>query len=178
MIVNCNDVLYNFKKCNAEKQKKETEYKMRYSDIGAIRTWVYLQLEFTTETFLMLPIRWYRYQTWKHRQLPHDHTAVLIDSLTICRKPALYRRLSNRYHAATTVDGYSTNKFFINKKIFYWICICGKVSTTWQPTALNVMDINACRWITQTTNLSNGCHPTRHWTVSNRAQDFQFNLWW
>jgi hypothetical protein len=44
VIVNCNDVLYNFKKMYAQSKLKEADFNQRYSDIACIRSWVYLQL--------------------------------------------------------------------------------------------------------------------------------------
>ena len=43
VILNCNDVLKNFDKMHAEKKLKDAEYNQRYSDIAAIRSFVYLQ---------------------------------------------------------------------------------------------------------------------------------------
>ena len=44
VINSCNDVLSNFDKMLAENKLTQDEYNERYSDIGALRTWVYLQL--------------------------------------------------------------------------------------------------------------------------------------
>jgi len=44
VINSCNDVLSNFDKMLAEKKLTNDEYSERYSDIGALRTWIYLQL--------------------------------------------------------------------------------------------------------------------------------------
>jgi predicted ABC-class ATPase len=44
LILNCNDVLENFQKMKAEKKMTELEFNQRYSDIGALRSFIYLQL--------------------------------------------------------------------------------------------------------------------------------------
>src|SRR5438045_1729438 len=44
VIVKCNDVLDNFKKMIAQSKLKQDEFNQRYSDVAAIRSWVYLQL--------------------------------------------------------------------------------------------------------------------------------------
>lgn len=44
VINSCNDVLHNFNKMLAENKFTRDEYNERYSDIGALRTWIYLQL--------------------------------------------------------------------------------------------------------------------------------------
>lgn len=44
VINSCNDVLDNFDKMLAENKMTQDEYDERYSDIGALRCWVYLQL--------------------------------------------------------------------------------------------------------------------------------------
>src|SRR5450759_4195260 len=44
VILNCNDALKNFDIMRAERKMDEDQYKQRYSDIGALRTWLYLQL--------------------------------------------------------------------------------------------------------------------------------------
>ncbi|MFD2162125.1 RagB/SusD family protein [Paradesertivirga mongoliensis] len=44
IIINCNDVLSNFDKMLADTRLSQADYDIRYSEIGAVRTWVYLQL--------------------------------------------------------------------------------------------------------------------------------------
>ncbi len=44
LINDCNDVLKNFNIMRDQKKFKETEYQQRYSDVGALRSWLYLQL--------------------------------------------------------------------------------------------------------------------------------------
>ncbi|HEV2831529.1 MAG TPA: RagB/SusD family nutrient uptake outer membrane protein, partial [Hanamia sp.] len=44
VILNCNDVLKNFDIMLKDKKFSQDDYNQRYSDVGAIRSWVYLQL--------------------------------------------------------------------------------------------------------------------------------------
>ncbi|MBL7742000.1 MAG: RagB/SusD family protein, partial [Chitinophagaceae bacterium] len=43
LIINCNDALKHFKIMVAEKRMTEDEFQQRYSDIGALRSFLYLQ---------------------------------------------------------------------------------------------------------------------------------------
>jgi tetratricopeptide (TPR) repeat protein len=119
VIVNCNDVLKNFTLMYQQSKIKELEYKQRYSDIGAIRIWVYLQLgihfgEIPYVTNPLVELREIRDQNnYPKLQLPQ-----LIDSLVAFAETLPF---TEDYPAGTTlqtvVDGYSTSKFFINKNI-------------------------------------------------------------
>jgi len=44
VILNCNDVLQGLQKMRDENRITEDQFNQRYSDIGAVRSWVYLQL--------------------------------------------------------------------------------------------------------------------------------------
>lgn len=44
VINDCNDVLKNFNIMREQKKFKEVEYQQRYSDLGALRSWLYLQV--------------------------------------------------------------------------------------------------------------------------------------
>lgn len=120
VIVNCNDVLYNFKKMYADGRLKKDEFSQRYSDIGAIRTWVYLQLgiHYGTIPYVTNPVT--KVADIKNTaNFPMlSLTGGLIDSLTAFAESLPY---TDDYQTGTTllttVDGYSTNKFFINKNI-------------------------------------------------------------
>lgn len=119
VIVNCNDVLYNFKKMYAESKLKETEFQQRYSDVGAIRTWVYLQLgiHYGTIPYVTNPV--VQVSDLKNTaNFPMLSLPVLIDSLTAFAEQLPYTEdYQTGTTLLTTVDGYPTNKFFINKNI-------------------------------------------------------------
>ena len=44
VIINCNDVLFNLDKMVQDTRLSEADYNVRYSEVGAVRTWVFLQL--------------------------------------------------------------------------------------------------------------------------------------
>lgn len=145
VIVNCNDVLDNFTKMYAASKLKEAEFNQRYSDVGAIRSWVYLQLgiHYGTIPYVTNPIL--QVQDLKdNSNFPRLTLPVLIDSLV-----AFTERLPfmNDYPAGTTlqttVDGYNTSKFFINKNIllgdlYLWQGQYDKAAISFRKT----MDIN------------------------------------
>jgi starch-binding outer membrane protein, SusD/RagB family len=119
VIVNCNDVLENFKKMYAASKLKQEEFNQRYSDVGAIRSWVYLQLgiHYGTIPYVTNPITQVNELKFANN-FPMLTLPVLIDSLT-----AFTERLpfTDDYPTGATlqtvVDGYSTSRFFINKNV-------------------------------------------------------------
>ena len=119
VIVNCNDVLANFKKMYAGKKLKEAEFKQRYSDIGAIRSWVYLQLgiHYGKIPYVTNPIV-QASDLKESNNFPVLTLPVLIDSLTAFTESLPF---TEDYPIGTTlqtvVDGYNTQKFFINKNV-------------------------------------------------------------
>jgi starch-binding outer membrane protein, SusD/RagB family len=119
VIVNCNDVLANFKKMYAASKLKDVEFNQRYSDVGAIRSWVYLQLgiHFGTIPYVTNPV--VQLSDLKDdSNFPKLSLPVLIDSLTAFTENLPF---TEDYPVGTTllttVDGYNTQKFFINKNI-------------------------------------------------------------
>lgn len=118
VIINCNDVLMNFDIMLQDKKMSVADYNTRYADVGALRSWLYLQLGI------------------HYGEVPYITDAL--ENIDAIKNPALFPRLSFQnllkelisfteklptlevYPAGTslltTVDGYVTNKFFINKK--------------------------------------------------------------
>jgi starch-binding outer membrane protein, SusD/RagB family len=119
VIVNCNDVLANFKKMYAASKLKDVEFNQRYSDVGAIRSWVYLQLgiHFGTIPYVTNPV--VQLSDLKDdTNFPKLSLPVLIDSLTAFTENLPYTEdYPTGTTLLTTVDGYNTQKFFINKNI-------------------------------------------------------------
>lgn len=119
LILNCNDVLKNFNIMVKESRMSVDEYQKRYSDIGALRCWLYLQLGI-------------HYGNIPYITSPLDNVSdvkainstakisfdVLLDSLINFTEKLPYKE-SYAYPAGTslnvTIDGSSTNKIFINK---------------------------------------------------------------
>ncbi len=117
VIVNCNDVLANFKKMYAESKLKEIEFNHRYSDIAAIRTWVYLQLgiHFGSVPYVTNPVVTVA-DLGNNSNFPTLALPALIDSLTAFAETLPFTEdYPTGTTLRTTVDGYNTQKFFINK---------------------------------------------------------------
>ena len=119
VIINCNDVLYNFKKMYAQSKIKQDEFNQRYSDVGAIRSWVYLQLgiHFGTIPYVTNPV--VQLSDLKDSSnFPNLTLPVLIDSLVSFTEKLPYtENYPTGTTLITTVDGYSTQKFFISKNV-------------------------------------------------------------
>jgi hypothetical protein len=123
VILNCNDALAGFDRMLKDKKLSQEDYDSRYSDIAAVRCWVYLQLAIqygkipyvtdalsTTsdlDNVALMP------------RLPFDQ---VIDQLvrTMESLPTL-SPYPEGTSLVTTVDGYTTNKFFINKRMLLGI---------------------------------------------------------
>jgi starch-binding outer membrane protein, SusD/RagB family len=119
VIINCNDVLSNFKKMYATNKLKDVEFNQRYSDVGAIRSWVYLQLgiHFGTIPYVTNPVVQLS-ELKDDANFPKLSLPVLIDSLTAFTENLPYTEdYPTGTTLLTTVDGYNTQKFFINKNI-------------------------------------------------------------
>ncbi|MBS1511530.1 MAG: RagB/SusD family protein [Bacteroidetes bacterium] len=119
VIVNCNDVLYNFQKMVSASKLKQDEFNQRYSDIASIRSWVYLQLgiHYGRIPYVTKPIAQVS-ELKDTSNFPMLSLPVLIDSLVAFTEQLPF---TDDYPSGTTlqttVDGYTTNKFFINKNV-------------------------------------------------------------
>lgn len=119
VILDCNDVLKNFDQMLAEKKLKQEEYNQRYSDILAIRTWVYLQLGIH---YGSVP-----YVTDALEQVSdlHDQSKfpkikfkeLLTNLITSMEQAPTLEEYPSTASLRTTVDAFPTIKMFINKKI-------------------------------------------------------------
>jgi starch-binding outer membrane protein, SusD/RagB family len=119
LIINCNDVLENFQIMVQDKKMSTAEFNQRYSDIGALRSFLYLQLgihygQVPYVTSYLKDIDAVK----DENNFPKLPFTVLLDSLIRFTEALPYKEL---YPTGTnlniTVDGYSTQKFFVNKKI-------------------------------------------------------------
>lgn len=119
LIINCNDVLEHFQVMKAEKRMTESEFNQRYSDIGTLRSFLYLQLGIH---FGQVP-----YVTNSLKDIdavkdasnfPHLTFNVLLDSLIRFTEALPFKDVyPTGSNLNITVDGYQTEKFYINKKI-------------------------------------------------------------
>lgn len=126
VIINCNDVLANFKIMLQENKLKIDEFNMRYSDIGAIRSWVYLQLgiHFGNIPYVTEPLA--QVSDLKDAaKFPMVPLSKLIDSLVLFTEalpylnayPNNFLSYSTSVSTTTIIDGYPISKFFINKDL-------------------------------------------------------------
>lgn len=119
VIANCNDVLFNFNKMLAEKRMTQDEYNQRYSDIGALRSWLYLQLgiHWGSVVYITEPIANIGdlKDTEKFKRIPFDQ---LLDKTLAFAESLPYK---NPYTIGSSLlnstDGYAMAKIFIVKKL-------------------------------------------------------------
>ncbi|THU36062.1 RagB/SusD family nutrient uptake outer membrane protein [Niastella caeni] len=119
VIINCNDVLYNFDIMISESKLKDIEYRQRYSDVASIRSWVYLQLgiHFGEIPYVTSPLE-EASDLNDMSKFPMVKLEALIDSLvSFTEKLPFTEDYPTGTTLMTTVDGYSTSRFFINKNI-------------------------------------------------------------
>jgi starch-binding outer membrane protein, SusD/RagB family len=119
VIINCNDVLENFQVMVKDKKMTQAEFNQRYADIGALRSFLYLQLgiHFGEVPYVTSSLK--DIDAVKNiSNFPRLPFAVLLDSLIRFTEALPYKEL---YPAGTnlniSVDGYQTQKFYVNKKI-------------------------------------------------------------
>ena len=125
VIQNCNDALYNFDIMLAEKRLKQAEYDHRYSDVGCIRSWVYLQLgiHYGSIPYITEPI-----VTLEDVKNPNKYPRVtfsqLIEKLVDFTEALPFKKpYPEGTNLRTTFDGYSTEYFFVNKE-----CLLGDLN--------------------------------------------------
>ena len=118
LIINCNDVLKNFSIMRRDNKLKEAEFQQRYADIASLRTFLYLQLgihygnvPYVTDALVNVDA------VKDESKFPKLSFTVLLDSLINFTENLVFKE---EYPAGTTlnvtVDGYPTQKWFINKK--------------------------------------------------------------
>lgn len=119
LIINCNDVLEHFQVMVKEKRMTEDQFNQRYSDIGALRTFLYLQLgihfgEIPYVTSSLKDVD----EVKNMSNFPKLSFNTLLDSLINFSERLPFKDV---YPAGTnlsiTVDGYQTQKFYVNKKV-------------------------------------------------------------
>lgn len=117
IIMNCNDALYNFDLMLRDKRLVQTDYNIRYSEIGAVRSWLYLQLgiHYGTVPYITDPLATIQdiQDESKYPRVPFEQ---LVDQLTqftegLPNKDPMPAGTS----LVTTMDSYNTSKMFVNK---------------------------------------------------------------
>ncbi len=123
VILNCNDAMENFKTMLDENKLTVKEFNMRYSDVATVRSWVYLQLgiQYGEIPYVTAPLS--KLSDVENKSL-HSMVTLnqLIDRLIKTMNDLPYMEpYPEGTSLVTSVDGYSTNKFFINKRMFLGI---------------------------------------------------------
>jgi tetratricopeptide (TPR) repeat protein len=180
VIINCNDALKNFTIMYHDNRLKTDEYVQRYSDIGAIRTWVYLQLgiHFGNIPYVTDPLEQVS-DLHDPAKFPMIPLTQLLDSLVkFAETLPFLGNYPNGTNLQTTVDGYPTSKFFINKNIllgdlYLWKGEYNKAATAFK----RVMEINGpvgndALWYNQYKVSNNASNPATSSINYARAQDF------
>jgi hypothetical protein len=118
VIQNCNDALYNFDIMLNTNKLTEDQYNERYSDIAAIRTWLYYQLgvHFGTIPYITKPLA--NVDDLSKLEVNNLNLTDLIPELIRCMEnlPTL-GDYKNSKLITGTIDGLSLAPYFINKKI-------------------------------------------------------------
>ncbi|TXK44308.1 RagB/SusD family nutrient uptake outer membrane protein [Pontibacter qinzhouensis] len=119
VILNCNDVLHNFRKMVKENKITQDQFNYRYSDIVALRSWVYLQLgiHFGSIPYVTNPLANVN-ELKSQAAFPRIEFETLLDSLINFTEKIPHKGV---YPEGTSllvnIDGYNTRKFFINKRL-------------------------------------------------------------
>ncbi|MCX2679823.1 RagB/SusD family nutrient uptake outer membrane protein [Galbibacter sp. EGI 63066] len=124
VINNCNDALENFKIMVEENKMEISEFNERYSDIGTLRSWLYLQLgmHYGEIPYITEPVENIDdvQDISQYPRIPFDQ---LLEELVDYIESLPY---TDPYNTNSTlvidVDGYNTAKFFINKN-----CLLGDI---------------------------------------------------
>ena len=125
LINNCNDALKNFQLMRQSTKLSEQDFMQRYSDIGSMRSFLYLQLgihygevPYVTEALQNID------EVKDPSRFPRLPLNVLLDSLISFTEALPYKEIyTANVNTGTgtslniTLDGYPTEKFFINKKV-------------------------------------------------------------
>jgi hypothetical protein len=124
VIMNCNDALKNFDAMLKDKRMNTDDYVLRYSAVGAIRSWIYLQvgIQYGDIPYITDPLE--SLDAIKDvSEFPRITFDELLTNLITFTEGLPYKQ---PFPAGTSllmnVDGYSTEKFFVNIK-----CLLGEL---------------------------------------------------
>jgi len=119
VIANCNDALANFKIMVAAHKMTVDQFNQRYSDIGALRSWLYLQvgIQYGTIPYVTVPIVNIN-DLSDATKYPRISLLPLVDSLVkFTESLPSHMPYPTGSTLLTTFDTYSTAKIFIDKNI-------------------------------------------------------------
>lgn len=127
IIMNCNDALYHFDIMLKQNKMRPDEYTQRYTDVGAVRCWAYLQLgiQFGSVPYITDPLSTID-DLKDSKKYPKISFDALLKNLIAFMSASTDRWQTNYYGYSstntatlsspnTTVDGYPLNLAFINK---------------------------------------------------------------
>jgi hypothetical protein len=117
VINNCNDALQNFQIMLTEHKMTVDQFNQRYSDIGALRSWLYLQLgiQYGTIPYITAPIVDVN-DLSDATKYPRIGLTQLINTLVTFMESLPYNMpYPSGSSLLTTVDTYSTAKMFVDK---------------------------------------------------------------
>lgn len=152
VILNCNDALKNFDIMRADRKMDEDQYKQRYSDIGALRTWLFLQLgiQYGSIPYITEP-----FENINDLNDESKYPKISFDELLDNLIQYMESLPSNMPYSVgstlrTTVDTYNTEKIFINKN-----CLLGDLylwKGDWTSAATAYRDVLRIGEVPQTVN--------------------------
>lgn len=115
VIMNCNDALYNFKQMLKDNRMTQADFDIRYSAVGAVRSWLYLELgiQYGAIPYVTDPLA--NVDAVKNQaNYPRLEFSALLDTLTTFTENLPYKTpFPTGTSLLTTIDGYATDKFFI-----------------------------------------------------------------
>ena len=119
VIANCNDVLKNLKDMYDAKRINQSNYEQRYSDIGALRTWLYFQLAihygeipYVTEPVVNI------YDVNDESKFPKKQLEDLVPELITYMESLPYLEpYAEGSSLISQIDGYPSKMIFINKNL-------------------------------------------------------------
>ncbi|AVR45609.1 RagB/SusD family protein [Christiangramia fulva] len=117
VILDCNDALSNFDKMLADNRLSQEEYNQRYSDIGALRSWLYLQIgiQYGKVPYVTDPLDNID-DVKDDSKFPKIGLDELLTKLIDFTEALNYMQPYTSDNLVINVDGYNTQKFFINKE--------------------------------------------------------------
>lgn len=118
VIINCNDALTNFDLMLRDKKMTNDDYRLRYSTVGAIRSWLYLQvgIQFGNIPYITDPLASIN-DLKDQSKFPRITFDELLNNLIAFTEGLPYKLpFPAGTSLLTTVDNYNTEKFFINIK--------------------------------------------------------------
>ena len=119
VINDCNNALMNFNIMLKDLKFSQEDYNQRYSDIAAVRSWLYLQLviQFGKVPYITTPIDEISdIKMLKDSVFPMLTIEPMIDSLVDCMENIPYKGLYTDETMMTTLDGYNTKVMYIDKQ--------------------------------------------------------------